>query len=102
MHGANLAPVVDTYFAFRKAAMIIEAMKQPLSLRYYANTPVYTDASNSHIGICFWDSEYTPASFNEDSLVFNIPGHAISHINATEELAVGIGALLAFSKLYVQ
>ncbi|CAK9296174.1 unnamed protein product [Gordionus sp. m RMFG-2023] len=72
-------------------------MKDPLALRYYADMPVYTDASNSHIGICIWEIELKSISYNEASLLFNIPSHAIQHINAKEDLAAGMGAILALS-----
>ncbi|XP_065315196.1 uncharacterized protein LOC135924076 [Gordionus sp. m RMFG-2023] len=98
MNQGHLAPIVDTYLAFRKANIIIDALAAPLSLHYYANSPVYVDASNSHIRINFWEVDNLSVAYSEACLLFNVPTHVIEHINAKEILAVSIGAIMAIHR----
>ncbi|CAK9292378.1 unnamed protein product [Gordionus sp. m RMFG-2023] len=98
MNSGQLTPVIDTFLAFTKAKLIIDALETPLPLHYYANAPVYVDASNSHMGINFWETDNLSVAYSEACLLFNVPLHAIAHINGKEILAVGMGAFMAIHR----
>ncbi|XP_065317776.1 uncharacterized protein LOC135926043 [Gordionus sp. m RMFG-2023] len=98
MNSEQLGPIVDTFLDLTKARLIIDALATPLPLHYYANSPVYVDASNSHMGINFWETDNLSVAYSEACLLFNIPVHAISHINGKEILAVGMGAIMAIHR----